>query len=217
MVFDVGRSIKSNMEHGFIADDIANYATALTAAGFDARMAGSILPVMSNSGSGNQGISATIPVVAFAEKLDSNEDTLIRGVVLSNLITIYIKSILGRLSALCGATISATGACCGITYMMGGGEGEIKSSIQNILGNITGMICDGAKAGCALKVATCTTAAIQSTIVTLEGNSIKSTDGIIEKNPDDTIKNFCRVGNKGMKDADKIILDIMLQKSNNNS
>ena len=213
----VGRSIKSNMENGFIADDAANYATALTAAGSDARMAGSILPVMSNSGSGNQGISATIPVVAFAEKLDSNEDTLIRGVVLSNLITIYIKSILGRLSSLCGATISATGACCGITYMMGGGEVEIKSSIQNILGNITGMICDGAKAGCALKVATCTTAAIQSTIITLEGNSIKSTDGIIEKNPDDTIKNFCKVGNDGMKDADKIILDIMLQKSNNNS
>ncbi|MDD3985319.1 MAG: L-serine ammonia-lyase, iron-sulfur-dependent, subunit alpha [Methanobacterium sp.] len=177
----VGSSIKTNMENGFISDIIMNYATALTAAGSDARMAGSVLPVMSNSGSGNQGISATIPVVAFAEKLNSDEDTLIRGVVLSNLITIYIKLFLGRLSALCGATIAATGASCGITYIMGGGEKEIKSSLQNMLGNITGIICDGAKAGCALKVATCTTAAIQSTLITLEGNTIKPTNGIIEK------------------------------------
>lgn len=115
----VGRSIKSNIENGFITDNIMNYATALTAAGSDAHMAGSVLPVMSNSGSGNQGIAATIPVVAFAEKLNSDKDTLIRAVTLSNLITIYIKSILGRLSVLCGATIAATGASCGITYYNG--------------------------------------------------------------------------------------------------
>ena len=157
---NVGRSIKSKMELGILAKDTANYAVALTAAGSDARMAGSGLPAMSNSGSGNQGISATIPVVVFAEAFDSDEDDLLRAVTLSNLITIYIKSRLGRLSALCGATIAATGACCGITYIMGGGDAEIKSAIQNITGNVTGIICDGAKAGCALKVATCTTAAI---------------------------------------------------------
>jgi L-cysteine desulfidase len=208
----VGRSIKNKMEMGFLADDTVNYATALTAAGSDARMAGSSLPVMSNSGSGNQGISTTIPVVVFGEGYD--EEKIIRAVTLSNLVTIYIKLKLGRLSALCGASISATGACCGITYLMGGDESKIKSSIQNMMGNLTGMICDGAKAGCALKVATCTNAAIQSAIVTLEGNMIGSSNGIIEENAVDTIENFCTIGNIGMIEADKLILDIMLKKNN---
>ena len=208
----VGRSIKNKMEMGFLADDTVNYATALTAAGSDARMAGSGLPVMSNSGSGNQGISTTVPVVVFGK--GSDEEKIIRAVTLSNLVTIYIKLKLGRLSALCGASISATGACCGITYLMGGDESKIKSSIQNMMGNLTGMICDGAKAGCALKVATCTNAAIQSAIVTLEGNMIGSSDGIIEEDAVDTIENFCTIGNTGMIETDKLILDIMLKKSN---
>jgi L-cysteine desulfidase len=210
----VGRSVKNNIETGFLADDILNYTTALTAAGSDARMAGINLPVMSNSGSGNQGISTTVPVIAYAEAFDLNEDELIRAVTLSNLVTIYIKLSLGRLSALCGASISATGACCGIMYLMGASESKIKLSIQNIIGNITGMICDGAKAGCALKVATCTNAAIQSAILTLEGNTISSTDGIIGKNVEETIENFCLIGNNGMIKADEIILDIMLKKKN---
>ena len=209
---NVGRSIKNKMETGFLADDIVNYATALTAAGSDARMAGSCLPVMSNSGSGNQGISTTIPVVVFGE--GSDEEKIVRAVTLSNLITIYIKLKLGRLSALCGASISATGACCGITYLMGGDESKIKSAIQNMMGNVTGMICDGAKAGCALKVATCTNAAVQSAIVTLEGNMIGSSDGIIEEDAVDTIDNFCTIGNMGMNEADRLILDIMLKKNN---
>ena len=208
----VGRSIKNRMDMGFLADDTINYATALTATGSDARMAGSSLPVMSNSGSGNQGISTTIPVVVFGK--DYAKEKIIRAVTLSNLITIYIKLKLGRLSSLCGVSISATGACCGITYLLGGDESKIKSSIQNMMGNLTGMICDGAKAGCALKVATCTNAAIQSAIVTLEGNIIESSNGIIEKNVDDTIANFCIIGNTGMIEADKLILDIMLKKSN---
>ena len=209
---NVGRSIKNKMKNGFLADDLVNYATALTAAGSDARMAGSSLPVMSNSGSGNQGISTTIPVVVFGE--GSDKEKIIRAVTLSNLVTIYIKLKLGRLSALCGASISATGACSGITYLLGGDDTKIKSSIQNMMGNLTGMICDGAKAGCALKVATCTNAAIQSAIVTLEGNMIESSNGIIEKSADDTIKNFCLIGNTGMIEADKLILEIMLKKSN---
>jgi L-cysteine desulfidase len=208
----VGRSIKKNMEKGFLGDDISNYAVALTAAGSDARMAGSSLPVMSNSGSGNQGISTTIPVVVFAEYFESCEEELIRAVTLSNLVTIYIKLSLGRLSALCGASISAAGACCGIMYLMGADESKIKLSIQNIIGNLTGMICDGAKAGCALKVATCTNAAIQSAIVTLEGNTLSSSDGIIAETPEKTIENFCLIGNDGMIEADQLILEIMLKK-----
>ena len=208
----VGRIIKKNMESGFLGDNISNYAMALTAAGSDARMAGSSLPVMSNSGSGNQGISTTIPVVVFAEYFDSCEEELIRAVTLSNLITIFIKLSLGRLSALCGASISAAGACCGIMYLMGADESKIKLSIQSIIGNITGMICDGAKAGCALKVATCTNAAIQSAIVTLEGNTLSSSDGIIGVTTEKTIENFCLLGNDGMIEADQLILEIMLKK-----
>ena len=175
-------------------------------------MAGCNLPVISNSGSGNQGILSTIPIVAFSDGLD--DEKLIRAVTLSNLVTIYIKLKLGRLSAMCGASVAATGACCGITYLLGGDKLQIKSSIQNIMGNLTGMICDGAKAGCALKVATCTSAAIQSAIITMEGNTIGSSDGIIGSNSEDTIDNFCLIGNSGMIEADKIILGIMLKKIN---
>jgi len=212
----VGKSIKSNIEGNVLANDYSSHAIALTAAGSDARMAGCNLPVMSNSGSGNQGISATIPVVAFAENITSNEETVLRAVTLSNLVTIYIKSILGRLSPLCGATISSIGACCGIVFLMGGTSDDIKSSIQNSMGNITGIICDGAKSGCALKVATCTSAAFQSAICIMDGNYLSSTDGIIEDNPEDTIKNFAKIGNQGMFDTDKIVLDVMMKKANLN-
>jgi Uncharacterized conserved protein len=210
----VGRTIKMDMAGGLLTDDIATYAVALTAAGADARMAGCAMPVMSNSGSGNQGISATLPVVAFAERLQVEEEKKIRAVALSHLVTIYIKLKFGRLSALCGATISAIGASCGIAYLLGGKIAEIKSVIQNMLGNVTGMLCDGAKPGCALKIATCTSAAIQSALITMHGNTIQSTNGIIENDPEQTIENLCRLGNQGTIEADKIILEIMLKKTN---
>jgi L-cysteine desulfidase len=195
--------------------DISTYAMALTAAASDARMSGCSLPVMSNTGSGNQGISATLPIVAIGEKLGLSEDKILRAVTLSHLVTIFIKSKFGRLSALCGVTISATGASCGISYLLGGGLNEINYTIQNMMGNITGMLCDGAKPGCALKVSTCTNAAIQSALMAIEGVSILSTDGIIEDDPANTIINMCKIGNQGTTEADKIILDIMLRKANN--
>jgi L-cysteine desulfidase len=131
---------------------------------------------------------------------------------LSHLITIYIKSKFGRLSALCGATIAATGASCGIVYLLGGNLNSIKAAIQNMLGNITGIMCDGAKAGCALKVSTCTNAAVHSAFLAMKGISIEATDGIIEVDAEDTINNLCRLGNQGTVEADKIILEIMLNK-----
>ncbi len=210
----VGRIMKLNIDAGLLSDDTPTYAVALTAAGSDARMAGCAMPVMSNSGSGNQGISATLPVVAFAERLHLGKEKMLRAVALSHLITINIKLKFGRLSALCGATISAIGASCGITYLLGGGIEEIKSSIQNMLGNVTGMLCDGAKPGCALKIATCTSAAVQSALIAMRGVAIQSTDGIIENDPEQTIENLCRLGNQGTVEADKIILDIMLKKAN---
>ncbi|MGZ7109326.1 MAG: L-serine ammonia-lyase, iron-sulfur-dependent, subunit alpha, partial [Methanobacterium sp.] len=166
-----------------------------------------------NSGSGNLGISATIPVVVAAEYLNAYTDKLLRSVALSHLITIYIKSKFGRLSTLCGATVSATGACCGITYLLGGEKTEIEFAIQNMIGNVAGILCDGAKPGCALKVATCTNAAILSAQMAIQGIKIDSTQGIIEDDAEKTIENFCKLGNLGMSKADEIILDIMLKKS----
>lgn len=208
----VGKSIKADIELGILNDDITNYAMALTAAGSDARMAGCSLKVMSNSGSGNQGITATLPVVATFEKLDLPEEKLIKAVTLSNLVTIYIKSKFGKLSALCGATIAGVGACCGIVYLLQGGEKEIRYAIKNMLGNVTGMLCDGAKSGCALKVSTCTNAAMHSALLSMKGICIDSTDGIIENDIEKTINNVCRLSGEGSLEVDKVILDIMINK-----
>ena len=208
----VGRTIKNGIDKNILGDDMANYAMALTSAGSDARMGGCLLSVMSNSGSGNQGITATLPVVAVWEKLLLSEEKLLRATVLSHLITIYIKSKFGRLSALCGVTIAAMGASCGITYLMEGDKGAVKSSIQNMIGNIAGIFCDGAKAGCALKVSTCTNAAVQSALLAINGICIRATDGIIDEDVEKTIENLCTLGNKGTVETDKLILNIMLNK-----
>ncbi|AET70440.1 hypothetical protein Desor_5047 [Desulfosporosinus orientis DSM 765] len=209
---EVGKTIKDSVSNGMLADDLITYAMALTAGASDARMSGCTMPVMSNSGSGNQGISATLPVVAVGEKLQVSKEQLIRAVTLSNLIAIYIKLKIGRLSALCGATASGTGASCGIAYLLGGGIREIKSAIQNMQGNTTGMFCDGAKVGCALKLSTCTSAAVQSALMAVQGKTIQSTDGIIESNAEETLENLGRLAKQGSAEVDHIILDIMVQK-----
>lgn len=209
----VGKSLVEGLQ-GMSAIDDATYAMALTAAASDARMGGSTLAAMSNSGSGNQGISATLPIIAMAERKGIDRNRTIRAVTLSHLITIHIKSQMGRLSALCGVTVAATGASGGIAYLLGGGLEEINGAIQNMMGNVVGMICDGAKAGCALKVATSINAAIQSSALAIKGIVIQPTDGIIDQDPEETIKNMCRIGNYGTLETDKIILDIMLSKAN---
>ncbi|MCY9696892.1 L-cysteine desulfidase family protein [Paenibacillus alginolyticus] len=209
---EVGKTIKENVQKGILSDDLISHAMALAAAGSDARMAGSSMPVMANSGSGNQGIAATNPVIAAAEKLGASEEKLIRAVALSHLITIHIKSKFGRLSALCGVTVSGTGASCGITYLLGGGKPEIKAAIQNMLGNVAGMMCDGAKGGCTMKVATCTSAAVQSALLASKGMTISSTNGFIENEAEKTIDNFCRIGNEATSEIDKLILEMMLNK-----
>ncbi|MDT8902132.1 serine dehydratase subunit alpha family protein [Anaeroselena agilis] len=208
----VGRMIQDNVAQKILGDDIVNYATSLTAAAADARMAGCPLPAVSNSGSGNQGISATVPVLAFGTRQEASEEAILRAVTLSHLIAIFIKSKFGRLSALCGAIVSGTGAACGIAFLLGGDVVAVKMAIQNMLGNVTGMLCDGAKPGCALKVATCTNAAAQSALLAIRGLGIKPTDGIIEVSPVHSIDNLCRIGNQGTLEMDKIILDIMLNK-----
>ncbi|AXV39134.1 serine dehydratase subunit alpha family protein [Methanobacterium sp. BAmetb5] len=209
----VGINIKGNRDNGFFSNDIISQAIAFTAAGSDARMSGCSLPAMSNSGSGNQGISSTIPVVIVGEKLDLPSEMLIKAVTLSNLITIYIKSHFGLLSPMCGAIISATGASCGITYLLGGKKSEIRSALQIMLANLTGMICDGAKSGCALKIATCTYSAIQSALLAINGVKIPTKEGIMGETAEKTIENFCNLANKGMVPVDDQILEIILQKT----
>ena len=202
---NVGSTI---LEH--YGSDARTMARALPAAGSDARMNGCVLPVMINSGSGNQGITATMPVVAAARWLDIDEEKMLRAVTLSNLIAIRIKSKFGRLSNLCGATVAGTGAACGITYLLGGGYHEICCAIQNMVGNVTGMVCDGAKADCALKISTCVNAACQAAAMGTRGIRVQSTDGIIEDNVEYTLDNFATLSTNGT--SDKVILDLMLNK-----
>ncbi|WP_163103253.1 serine dehydratase subunit alpha family protein [Peribacillus alkalitolerans] len=208
----VGKTIKENVKKGILSDDIATAAMSLASAGSDARMAGSTIPVMANTGSGNQGIAVTLPVVAVAEKLQVSEEKMIRAVALSHLITIHIKSKFGRLSALCGVTAAGMGASGAIVYLLDGDLQQIKAAIQNTIGNVSGMICDGAKAGCAMKVSTCSNVAVQSALLALNHQEIKSTDGFIHDDVEKSIESFCKLGNEGTRHTDEVILKLMMDK-----
>ena len=208
----IGKTIRNRMHETVFGQGILPYAMSMTAAAADARMAGCTLPAMSNSGSGNQGITVTLPVVAASDKLNCTEEQLIRALVLSHLIAIHIKTYLGRLSALCGCVVASSGAACGITYLMGGGYTEITYAIKNMIGNITGMVCDGAKAGCALKVSSGTSSAVQSAILAVDKICISENDGIIENDIEKTIYNLGKVGTAGMQNTDHIMLNIMVNK-----
>lgn len=208
----VGKTRAKNIKEGILTDDVENTAIVMTAAAADARMDGAVLPVMTNSGSGNQGITATVPVIAAGRKMGVSREKLIRAVTLSNLIAVYIKGYLGSLSALCGCVVASTGASCGISYLMGGDLEEIKSSIKNMLGNISGMFCDGAKPGCAVKIATGVSAAVQAALLAKDHIEIHETEGVVDKSAEQTIKNVCRIGREAMNETDKMILDIMISK-----
>lgn len=207
----VGRTIKRDSGKTF-GDSFLTYAMALTAAASDARMAGCTLPAMSNSGSGNQGITVSMPVIAYAEHYGIDDEKLSRGLILSNLIAIHIKHYLGPLSALCGCVVASTGAACGITWLKGGSYWQICATIKNMIGNITGMVCDGAKVGCAMKVASGVSSAIQSSMLALDNHFASEHDGIIDSDIERTIENLGRIGSVGMEQTDEVILDIMLNK-----
>lgn len=208
----VGRTLLDSRNKGIFGEGLMNACMALTAAASDARMAGCTLPAMSNSGSGNQGITVSMPVVAAARELGSSDEELARALVLSNLIAIHIKGYLGKLSALCGCVIASAGSSCGIVMLKGGSVEQVKYAIKNMVGNITGMVCDGAKVGCALKVASGVSSSVQSAILALENICISSNDGIIDEDVEKTIKNLGTIGSKGMQSTDNMILDIMVCK-----
>ncbi|MBR4068959.1 MAG: serine dehydratase subunit alpha family protein [Clostridia bacterium] len=192
---------------------LTDYVCAYTAAAADARMAGCTLPVMSTAGSGNQGICASLPVAAAARRLRIDEEPLLRAEALSQLITIHIKTHIGKLSPLCGCAIAASiGSAAGITYLLGGGLTEILYAIQNMISDISGMICDGAKSSCALKIASSLASAIQCARLANAGVTATKHDGIIAADAEESIRNLANLGSAGMDRADRVILDMMITK-----
>ena len=210
----VSKTISGPIGKKYLGDSSYTHMLMLTAAACDARMDGAMIPVMSNSGSGNQGIAATLPVVSFAEDMKCSEEQLIRALMLSHLMVIYIKQSLGRLSALCGCVVAATGASCGITWLMGGTATQITYAIKNMIGNITGMICDGAKPSCAMKVTSGVSTAMLSAMMAMENKVVTSVEGIIDEDVDRSIRNLTSIGSKGMEETDHLVLDIMTHKPN---
>lgn len=211
----LGKTLNSANTNLMMGDNTFTHILSYTSAACDARMAGAMIPVMSNSGSGNQGITATLPVVVYAEDNQKTEEELIRALTLSHLTVIYIKQSLGRLSALCGCVVAATGSSCGITYLMGGNYEQISFAVKNMIANITGMICDGAKPSCALKLASGVSTAILSAVLAMENKCVTSVEGIIDDDVDQCIRNLTLIGSKGMNETDKLVLDIMTHKQCN--
>jgi len=209
----VGRTLRCDRERRVMGDSIFTRVLSYTSAACDARMAGAMIPVMSNSGSGNQGIAATLPVAVYAEETHASEERMIRALTLSHLTVIYIKQSLGRLSALCGCVAAATGSSCGVTYLMGGGYAEAAAAVKNMIANLTGMICDGAKPSCAMKLTSGVSTALLSAMMAMDGHCVTPVEGIIEEDVDKCIRNLTAIGRDGMNETDRLVLGIMTHKS----
>lgn len=209
----LGRTLKeSTREMSILGNNTFSKILSYTTAACDARMAGVMVPVMSNSGSGNQGITATLPITIYAEENNKSREELIRALTLSHLTVIYIKQSLGRLSALCGCVVAATGSSCGITYLMGGGYNQISFAVQNMIATLTGMVCDGAKPSCSLKIASGVSTSLLSAILAMEEQCVSSVEGIIDNDVDKSILNLTRIGSESMNETDLAVLDIMTHK-----
>ena len=208
----LGRLMHNNVGESIFGNTLFTKILSYTSGACDARMSGAMVPVMSNSGSGNQGISATVPVVVFGREKGVSEEQLLRALALSHLTVVYIKQSLGRLSALCGCVVAATGSSCGITYLMGGEFKEVCFAVKNMVANLTGMICDGAKPSCSLKVTSGVSTAVLSAVLAIEQRYTTSLEGIIDEDVDKCIANLTNIGRNGMRETDKLILEIMTNK-----
>ncbi len=208
----LGKTMDRPLSHGIFGNTIFSRILSKTALATDARMGGALIPVMSNSGSGNQGICATNPVAVYAMENENTEEELIRALTLSHLTAIYIKQSLGKLSALCGCVVASIGSSCGITYLMGGSFERICYAVKNMIANLTGMICDGAKPSCALKIASGVSTALLSAVLAMEGRHVTSAEGIIEDDVDRSIRNLTIIGADAMCATDQMVLDIMTGK-----
>ena len=209
---NLGKSIERPLAKGIFGDSIYSHIISRTASACDARMGGAMIPVMSNSGSGNQGICATNPVCVYAKENDNTEEELIRALMLSHLTAIYIKQSLGKLSALCGCVVASIGSSCGITYLMGGDYSRICASVKNMVANLTGMICDGAKPSCSLKITSGVSTALLSSLLAMENKCVTSSEGIVDDDVDKSIRNLTSIGADAMCKTDDMILNIMTSK-----
>ena len=209
---ELGKTLSRPLGRGIMGDSMFSHILSATSSACDARMAGAMIPVMSNSGSGNQGIAATMPVVVFGEENHNTEEEITRALTLSHLTAIYIKQSLGRLSALCGCVVASTGSSCGITYLMGGTYEQVSYSVKNMIANLAGMVCDGAKPSCALKVTSGVSTAVLSAMLAIQNKHVTSVEGLVEDDVDRTIHNMTRIGAEGMNETDKMVLDIMTHK-----
>jgi len=210
----LGKTMDRPLSHGIFGNSIYSHILSKTASACDARMGGAMIPVMSNSGSGNQGICATNPVVVFATENENTEEELIRALTLSHLTAIYIKQSLGKLSALCGCVVASIGSSCGITYLMGGDYDRICHAVKNMIANLTGMICDGAKPSCSLKICSGVNTALLSALLSMEGKHVTAAEGIIEEDVDRSIRNLTSIGKDAMGATDAMVLNIMTNKQN---
>ncbi len=209
----IGKTLKRLVRQKLIQQDMMISARMLTSAASDARMAGVKLPAMSSAGSGNQGLTATLPIWAVKDYVECDRKTILESIALSHIITAYVKAHTGRLSAVCGCSIAAgAGATAGITYLLGGDLHHIAGAITNLTVDLAGVICDGAKAGCSLKLATAAGTAVQSALFSLHGVYVQSTDGIIGTSPERTVQNVGELSTQGMIETDRTILKIMLEK-----
>lgn len=208
----LGKTMDRPLSHGIFGNSIFSHIISKTALACDARMGGAMIPVMSNSGSGNQGICATNPVAVFAQENENTEEELIRALTLSHLTAIYIKQSLGKLSALCGCVVASIGSSCGITYLMGGDYQRICFAVKNMIANLTGMICDGAKPSCSLKICSGVSTALLSALLSMEGKHVTEAEGIIDEDVDKSIHNLTSIGKEAMCATDDMVLEIMTSK-----
>ena len=210
---NLGKTIDRPLSKGIFGNSIYSHIISRTASACDARMGGAMIPVMSNSGSGNQGICATNPVCVYAKENENTEEELIRALMLSHLTAIYIKQSLGTLSALCGCVVASIGSSCGITYLMGGDYEHICFAVKNMIANLTGMICDGAKPACSLKITSGVSTALLSALLAMEGKCVSSAEGIVDDCVDRSIHNLTSIGADAMCKTDDMVLHIMTSKS----
>ncbi|MDD6746354.1 MAG: L-serine ammonia-lyase, iron-sulfur-dependent, subunit alpha [Bacteroidales bacterium] len=208
----LGKTMDRPLSHGIFGNTMFSHIISKTASACDARMGGAMIPVMSNSGSGNQGICATNPVAVFAQENENTEEELIRALTLSHLTAIYIKQSLGKLSALCGCVVASIGSSCGITYLMGGQYVDICHAVKNMIANLTGMICDGAKPSCSLKICSGVSTALLSALLAREGKHVTEAEGIIDLDVDRSIHNLTSIGKEAMCATDDMVLNIMTHK-----
>ena len=209
---NLGKTIDRPLSKGIFGNSIYCHIISRTASACDARMGGAMIPVMSNSGSGNQGICATNPVCVYAKENENTEEELIRALTLSHLTAIYIKQSLGKLSALCGCVVASIGSSCGITYLMGGDYEHICFAVKNMIANLTGMICDGAKPACSLKITSGVSTALLSALLAMEGKCVSSSEGIVDDCVDKSIHNLTSIGADAMCKTDDMVLNIMTSK-----